>query len=361
MEPVAIIGAAGFVGTRLVESCLLSGIKDFYPIIRNNYSLARLCRFGHQDRIRIADAENENQLVEAINHSPIVVNLVSGDPDGIVNSTKVIHNACVKSGVRRLIHLSSAVVYDQVESPMINDDSPLEVNHWMPYAQAKIEAENYLKKYSEQSSLETIILRPGIVWGPRSRWSYNAAKALTENNVFIVGSGKGICNTIYIDNLVASILVCCNQEEEISGSFNVADAELITWYDFYSSLSDFLNYDMTQIPTINDDQYKPSVNSIILDIKSSSIYNNIKKSITPENRKMIKQFIASIQPPHDQLQIIETGQPKKPFVSKEMWNLQKTSHKLPTTKFSERFNFTSPVSFKEGVEMTINWLKFLGF
>ena len=361
MEPIAIIGAAGFVGTRLVESCLLSGNRNFYPIVRNNYSLARLCRFGLQDRIQIADAENEKQLVAAINHSPIVVNLVSGDPDGIVNSTKVIYNACIKSGVKRLIHLSSAVVFGEVDSPMIDDDFPIESNHWMPYAQAKIEAENFLRKNSEQSSLEIIILRPGIVWGPRSRWSYNAAKALTENNAFIVGSGKGICNTIYIDNLVAAILECCNQEKEISGSFNVADAELITWYDFYSSLSSFLNYDMALIPVINDDQYKPSVNSIILDIKSSSIYNNIKKSITPEKRKIIKQFIASFQPPHTQSQIVEKGKPKKIFVSREMWNLQKTSHKLPINKFSERFNFTPPVSFKEGAEMTINWLKFLGF
>jgi nucleoside-diphosphate-sugar epimerase len=76
---------------------------------------------------------------------------------------------------------------------------------------------------------------------------------------------------------------------------------------------------------------------------------------------MIKQFITSIRPNHVQSQIIENNHSNKPFVSREMWNLQKTSHKLPINKFSERFNFTPPVSFKEGAEMTINWLKFLGF
>jgi nucleoside-diphosphate-sugar epimerase len=361
MGPIAIIGAAGFVGSRLIETCILSGIKDIHPIVRNNYNLARLCRFGLHDRVRIADAENEKQLLEAINGSPIVVNLVSGDPVGIIESTKVIHKACIKSGVKRLIHLSSAVVYGQVESPHIHDDSPLEPNHWMPYARAKIAAENSLRKASGLSSLEVVILRPGIVWGPRSRWSFNAAVALKENSAFIVGDGTGICNTIYIDNLVASILVCCAQEPEVSGSYNVADNEVVTWRDFYVSLSDFLCYDMSFMPKVASDRFKPTFETMLLDIKSTALYNKFKKSIVLENREMIKQWLAALKPTQTTPQANENKHQPKLFVSREMWNLQKTRHKLPTRKFAEKFNFTPPVSFHEGTQMTINWLKFLGF
>jgi len=361
MGTIAIIGAAGLVGSRLIETCMLSGVRDINPIVRNNYNLARLCRFGLDDRIRIADADNERQLLEGIKGSPIVVNLVSGDPDGIIESTKVIHKACIKMGVKRLIHLSSAVVYGQVESSHIHDDSPLEKNHWMPYARAKIAAENFLRMVSGLSSLEIVILRPGIVWGPRSRWSYNAAVALKENSAFLVGDGTGICNTIYIDNLVASILVCCGQEPEVSGSYNVADNEVVTWRDFYASLSDFLSYDMSFMPKVASDRFKPTFGTMLLDIKSTAFYNKFKKSIALDNREMIRQWLATLKPTQMMPQANENKHQSRLFVSREMWNLQKTRHKLPTRKFAEKFSFTPPVSFHDGTQMTINWLKFLGF
>jgi nucleoside-diphosphate-sugar epimerase len=361
MRPIAIIGAAGFVGSRLIETCMLSGIKDIHPIVRNNYNLARLCRYGLDDRVRIADAENEKQLLEAINGSPIVVNLVRGDPGGIIKSTKVIHKACIDCGVKRLIHLSSAVIFGQVESSHIHDDSPFEKNHWMPYARAKIAAENFLRDVSGLSSLEIVMLRPGIVWGPRSNWSFNAAVALKEKTAFLVDAGLGICNTIYIDNLVASILVCCAEEPEVSGSYNVADNEVVTWRDFYASLSDFLCYDMSLMPKVASDRFKPTIETMLLDIKSTALYNKFKKSITLENREMIKQWLAAFKPIQTTPQANENKHQPKLLVSREMWNLQKTKHKLPTKKFSEKFNFTPPVSFHDGTQMTINWLKFLGF
>jgi len=340
---------------------MLSGIKDIHPIVRNNYNLARLCRYGLHDRVRIADAENEKQLLAAIDGSPVVVNLVSGDPVGIIESTKVIHKACVKSGAKRLIHLSSAVVYGQVESSDIHDDSPLETNHWMPYARAKIRAENFLRSMSELYSLEVVILRPGIVWGPRSRWSFNAAVDLKENSAFIVGDGSGICNSIYIDNLVASILVCCAQESEVSGFYNVADDEVVTWRDFYASLADFLCYDISFIPKVASDRIKPSLESMLLDIKSTALYDKLKKRIALENREMIKQWLAAFKPTRRAPQAHEDKHQTKLLVSREMWKLQKTKHKLPTKKFAERFNFTPPVPFHLGTQMTINWLKFVGF
>jgi len=361
MEPIAIIGAAGYVGSRMIETCVLSGIKEIRPIVRNSYNLARLCRFGLQDRIMIADARNEKQLLEAIAGSPIVVNLVSADPAGIIESTKAIHRACVKSGVKRLVHLSSAVVYGQVESPDIHDDSPLERNHWMPYARAKIAAERFLRESSGPSSLGVIVLRPGIVWGPRSYWSLNAAVALNENTAFIVGDGRGICNTIYIDNLAAAILACCARETEGAGFFNVADDEVITWHDFYASLSDFLHYEMSSMPRVPGDRFRPNFAARLMDLKSKAFYLNIKNRIPLERREGIKQWLAALKHIRTTTDAPENTSQPKIFVSREMWNLQKTRYKLPTSKFAERFDFAPPVSFSEGTRMTMNWLEFLGF
>jgi nucleoside-diphosphate-sugar epimerase len=231
----------------------------------------------------------------------------------------------------------------------------------MPYARAKIVAEGIMRKVSETPSFEVVVLRPGIVWGPRSRWSFNAALELKENRAFMVGDGSGICNSIYIDNLVASILVCCSQESEVSGFYNVADDEVVTWRDFYASLSKFLHYDIASIPKVNSNRFKPTFETMLQDIKSSDLYSKLKKSIPLEKREIIKQWLAAYQrkqksPPTD-----KNKHQSKVFISREMWHLQTTKHKLPTKKFEEKFNFTPPVSFQDGMQMTINWLRFVGF
>jgi 2-alkyl-3-oxoalkanoate reductase len=360
MCPIAIIGAAGFVGTRLIETCLLSGITGIRPVVRNNYNLARLCRFGLYEKVRIADAENEQRVLEAVQGFPVVVNLMSGDPAGIVQSTRAIHEACVKGGVRRLIHLSSAVVYGQVDSPDLHDDSPLVKDHWMPYARAKISAEQLLSDASGKNPLEIVMLRPGIVWGPRSRWSFNAASALKANSAFLVGDGSGICDTIYIDNLVACILACCDLETELAGAYNVADAELVTWADFYASLADFAGYDMAKMPTVAADRFHPSLDSLLQDFASTQFYHILKRSISVEQRAKIKRMLSALRSPKAPAGAPLDQGPPKIEVQRDMWNLQKTRYKLPTRKFEEKLGFTPPVSFQEGTRMTINWLRFLG-
>lgn len=359
MGPVAIIGAGGFVGCRLVEKCTLNGIGDIFPVARSNRSLARLCRFGLNDRIRLADGESENSVLGAVKGCDVVVNLITGDPESIVRSTRAIHSACVKAGVRRLIHMSSAVVFGRVESPETGDDSPVITNHWMPYARAKAESEIFLRKVGGLSPPEITVLRPGIVWGPRSAWSTNAALALKSGTAYLVGDGSGVCNSIHVDNLAACILACCEHEADASGFFNVGDEELITWRDFYRSLADYMDYDISGIPMVRADRFTPSVSSLLSDLKSLPVYYKLKRRISPENRALIKKFIKDRLARFGKDEKIDE-QPPAPCVTREMWNLQNTRHKLSNRKFSERFGYVSPVSFKEGAEMTQKWLGFVG-
>lgn len=360
MEKIAVIGAGGFIGSRLIESFILDGFKDVYPIVRSNRSLANLCRFGIFEKIRIANAENEKNLLDAIKDCSIVINLISSNPKGIINSTKVIYDCCIEAKVRRLIHLSSAVVYGQVESPKINDNSPLEKHHWMPYARAKIKAELFLRNVLNLNAIEITVLRPGIVWGPRSGWSLNAALDLINNTTYLVGTGSGICNTIYVDNLIACILTCCNYEQNASGFFNISDDELVTWRDFYGSLAEYLNYDMSKITTVSADRFKPSFNVRLQEIMSLPIYHKVKKYIKPETRALIKQWITKLLSKDDHYSL--TNQKPKPIeVTREMWHLQQTKYKLSSSRFSKHFNYTTPFEFRYGIQMTINWLKYLGF
>jgi len=360
LKSIAVIGAAGFVGSRLVESCLLKGVKGICAVVRGPRNLGKLCRLGSALKVKMADAENVDVLSDAIKGCSTVVNVtMSHDPMKIIKSTKAIHLACVAAGAKHFIHLSSAVVYGQVESPMINDDSPPLAKHWMPYARAKSDSELFLREVSGLSPVEITVLRPGIVWGPRSTWSLNAAQDLIYNKAYLVDDGAGVCNSIYIDNLISCILTCCSRKTDASGFFNVSDAEFVTWRDFYESLAGYLRYDMAKIPKVSSDHFRPSLNSFLNDVKLHHIYIKIKEKIPEDTRALVKFWLGGKFISHKKYNKRGKGGMKLQ-VTRDMWHLQTVRHKLPNEKFSKRFNYAPPVSFHKGTRLTINWLKFIG-
>src|SRR5262245_54814259 len=195
MRPIAIIGAGGFVGASLVESLVLDEVPQVRAVVRAYRSFAPLCRFGSAIAIERADAEDPASVTSAIKGCDIVVNVTTGSPAGIERSTKAIFDACCSAGAVRLIHLSSAVIHgDQVGT---HDDSPPANRHWMPYARAKSASENWLREQMVDSPLAVTVVRPGLVWGPRSPHTLAIAQSLLDKSAYLVGDGTGIFNGIY--------------------------------------------------------------------------------------------------------------------------------------------------------------------
>lgn len=360
MNSLAIVGAGGFVGTRLMETLVLEGREDFCAVVRGYHSHSRFCRFGPAVRFHMADATNVDELVRAFEDYPVVINLVSGEADNISRSTEAIYQACADAGVKRLIHMSSAVVYGMVDSETINDDSPPIKGLWSPYAKAKARSETFLRERLGSTPLQITILRPGLVWGPRSIWSLQAAQSLRNQTAYLVGDGGGICNTIYVDNLVSCILTCCHHRGDTTGFFNVSDAEAITWRDFYDSLAPHFQYDMNHILEVPGDRFKPTLKTRLSDFKSSAFYMMLKNRISPEKRALFKAWLKeNFQRKGPSEKSGYHGRPSA-AVTREIWELQSTKRKLPNTKFLRHFGFQPPISFAEGIVRTIRWLDFIG-
>ena len=60
---IAVLGASGFVGSRLLELFHLTGSATLHPVVRNYSSLARLARFDLD--WKIADARDQAALTTA--------------------------------------------------------------------------------------------------------------------------------------------------------------------------------------------------------------------------------------------------------------------------------------------------------
>ena len=356
---IAIIGAGGFVGSRLAEALVLDGKRSVRAIVRGYRNMAALCRFGPAIDIRLANAESSTALREALADARTAVNLTTGPPAGIIRSTSAIYEACMHAGVSRLVHLSSAVVYGDVSGPTPDDAPPLS-EHWMPYARAKAHSELWLRDRLA-GPVDVVVLRPGIVWGVRSPHTTAFAQSLRDKNTFLVDEGRGIFNGIYIDNLVAAIRAGSAAPNPAGGFYHVADAETVTWREFLGQLGAPLGCDVSRLANVSGTRFPRSARSTIEDIQSLTLVNALyhrTKAHWPEGFKSaIKGYLEGSYG-YDRH---PTSYAAKPGVNREGWHLQRSRHKLAATKFEQKFGLRPPVSFSEGMRKTHLWLETVGW
>lgn len=359
MSQVAIVGAGGFVGLSLVESLVLGGSTDIYPIIRSYRNMAGLCRYGDAVSIRRADAEDVGSLSKALTGARTVVNVTTGPPAGIIRSTSAIYEACLRAGVRRLIHLSSAVVYGDVLAPVVDDDPPL-AKHWMPYARAKAASELWLRQRLDDEHVDVVVLRPGIVWGVRSPHTTYIAKALAGKSAYLVDDGRGIFNGIYIANLIACVRACCEYLQRAAGFYNVGDHELVTWREFYDALGPSAHCDPARLPRVSGDHFPWSLGAAIDAVQSLPLVNESYHQLKAHVPDALKATIRNRLEGTYSYERFAASYAMQPAVDRELWHLQRVRHKLPVGKFENTFHFAAPVSFSDGIGRTTAWLATLG-
>lgn len=230
MHTIGVLGANGFIGSRIVETLHLGGASKVVPIARSPGGLARPSRFAIETRI--ADALDGKALAAAFAGCDVVVNAVLGAYNQIVAEPPVIYRAAEAAGVRRLVQISTASVHGQAPEPGTDETSRLRSDQPVPYNNAKVKAERRFQALRRRGRVELVVLRPGIVFGPRDVWISGIARRLSEGRAFLVDGGSGICNTTYVDNLVHAIGL--SLDAPVDGeAFLIGDAETLTWAELH--------------------------------------------------------------------------------------------------------------------------------
>jgi nucleoside-diphosphate-sugar epimerase len=242
---IAIVGASGFVGTRLCETLILEGRHAIRPLLRSPAGLARLARFRLDDW-RITNALDASALEKDLEGCDVLVHAMVGDYGRIPDAARAAAQACVRLGVR-LVYLSTASVHGQNPAPGTDESTPITDKQPLPYNAAKVRAELAIARVPNVS---VCVLRPSIVFGPRSQWTIGLARALQQGSAYLVDGGQGICNSIYVDNLIHAIRIGFDHPRAGEGPFYVGDAEAPTWREFYRPLVEALGYAMDDVHTV---------------------------------------------------------------------------------------------------------------
>jgi nucleoside-diphosphate-sugar epimerase len=165
--PVVVTGASGFIGQALVRH--LHALRQ--PVV----ALARHAWAAPSGvRVIAVSAYDDAAALDAACHgAAVVVHLAAlahrrGSPEDFaasVRATETVAAASRRAGVRRLVLLSSIGVNgNRTDSrPFTEDAQPQPAE---PYAVSKLQAEQALLATARGSTLETVIVRPPLVYGP---------------------------------------------------------------------------------------------------------------------------------------------------------------------------------------------------
>lgn len=356
---IAVLGAGGFVGSRLVKLSGMSGRFHVLPVLRSFRGLSRLSSAVPDSRV--IDTSNPEAVIETLRGCDTVVNLTMGDQLSIVGDTKLLYEACRCARVKRLIHLSSAVVFGRVTEPTLTDDSQPDVKSWMLYARGKAEAEVWLGEQMRSKEVAVVVLRPGLIWGPGSNWSEMVGDQLLHGSAVLSNEGDGIANLIFVDNLARIIMAVAARENGPSGFYNVADNETVTWKQYYLELAARLGYKKENICLWPDGKIRLGMKHAVEWALEQPALNKLAKGIlkrsSPATKAMLKAKLKSPPAPPG-----GEGVPKgPPRLSRAHWVLQNTVNRLPTTKVHGQYGPLELVSFPQALEITSAWLKFAGF
>lgn len=179
---VLVTGAAGFLGQRIVASLIAAGVNDLRLMVRQSAAASKLQALaaGSQATLEIMPVNllSREQVRLAVDGVDMIIHAAAGTRGGaadmFMNSvvgTRNLLDAIGDSPVRRFVLVSSFSVYDTgqlAEGAVLDERSPLEAGGVAKggYAFTKVQQEVMYREHPSFAKLESIILRPGVIFGP---------------------------------------------------------------------------------------------------------------------------------------------------------------------------------------------------
>lgn len=238
-----VTGAAGFIGSHLVETLLNRGervigidhFNDYYDVALKRRNIAR---FEHHPNFRLV-AEDIQTIawaalltdVEVIYHQAAQAGVRASWGDQFrnyternINATQVLLEAAKDAPrLRRFVFASTSSVYGNAETlPTYESVSPQPVS---PYGITKLAAERLCWLYHHNFGVPVTALRYFTVYGPHQRPDMAFHKffkaALDDQTISIYGDGQQTRDFTFVSDAIAANLAAATVPEAVGEVFNI--------------------------------------------------------------------------------------------------------------------------------------------
>ena len=230
-----ITGATGFIGGRLAERLVAEGVS-VRALVRNYGSAVRLARLPVE--IVKGDATDRAALQAAAAGSDFVFHCAYGTSGSQrhrawvnVEGTRRLLEAA--AGARRIVHLSTLMVYGRTGDGDLDESAPRR-RFGNSYSDSKLVAERLALEAARAGRAGLAVLQPTAVYGPWGGvWTAGVLQALRRGRQILVDGGGGLANAVYVDDLVDAMVLAAVRDQSIGEAFLISDGAAVPWRTLY--------------------------------------------------------------------------------------------------------------------------------
>lgn len=287
MEKLVLIGASGFIGTRLIDLIGNENCQNIDKSPSSKYDeITTLYDIRNPNLEDVLPASTETVVLLAAEHRDDVTP-VSLYFDVNVNGTRNVLEAMDKLGIQKIIFTSSAAVYG------LNKDNPDESYPTEPtsnYGKSKKQAEKLLINWQakDPQNRSLTIIRSAVVFGENNRGNvFNLLQQISRGRFIMIGKGENKKSMAYVENIAEFIRYCIGTSKPGCRVINYADKADLCMNELITQVELSLN---KSLPAIRLPYWFGRFGGLCFDILGFA--TGIKFPITG-NR--IKKFCASTQ------------------------------------------------------------------
>lgn len=238
---IGVTGGTGFVGRRLVarlatssrvrvlahksEQAAVPNVKYILGDLTNQEAVTEFVN-GCSSLIHLAGVAHTSLRTDGEKERSYAVN---------VNGTESLLNAALRTGVKRLLFVSTAHVYADHKGVGLDEDSPVGPSSY--YAGTKIKAEQLVRQAGDRG-LQIVIVRPCLIYGPGARFNlYTLMRGIDTRYYFHLSGESPLRSFLSVENASRAISFLV-RSETASGVYNLADETPYSLVDFANELAD---------------------------------------------------------------------------------------------------------------------------